>query len=89
MRIKPARHPAGARVRLSELVINQKGKVVHINPEDKALRRRFFDMGLTEGVLVKVKKIAPLGDPVDLELRGYELCLRKQDMALITVEVMP
>lgn len=89
MKFKHFKHPAGTHVRLSELVINQKGRVVAIDPEDKVLRRRFFDMGMTEGVLVKVKKVAPLGDPVDLELRGYELCLRKQDMALITVEVMP
>jgi ferrous iron transport protein A len=75
-------------VPLSELIRNQKGKVVSLNNDDKALRRRFLDMGITEGVQIKVKKLAPLGDPVDIELRGYELCIRKRDLALITVEVM-
>ena len=73
---------------LSALKKGQKGKVIHIHTEDKALRRRLLDMGITEGVLVKIKKIAPLGDPIDIELRGYELCLRKRDMALIDVEVV-
>lgn len=75
-------------VPLSELIRNQKGKVMSLNTDDKALRRRFLDMGITEGVQIKVKKLAPLGDPVDLELRGYELCIRKRDLALITVEVL-
>ena len=45
-------------------------------------------MGITEGVQVKIKRIAPLGDPFDIELRGYELCLRKDDLKLIDVEVI-
>ena len=45
-------------------------------------------MGITEGVQIKIKKIAPLGDPYDIELRGYELCLRKRDLAMIDVEVI-
>ena len=45
-------------------------------------------MGITYGVEVKVKKFAPLGDPVDVELRGYELCIRKNDMENIDVEVV-
>lgn len=73
---------------LSLLKKGQKAKVIKLHTEDKALRRRLLDMGITEGVQVKVKKIAPLGDPVDIELRGYELCLRKTDLALIDVEVM-
>ena len=49
------------------------------------LKRRMLDMGITKGVEVKVKKIAPLGDPIDIELRGYELCLRKSDLSFIEV----
>ena len=73
---------------LSELKIHQKAKVVKLNTIDKALRRRLLDMGITEGVQVKIKRIAPLGDPYDIELRGYELCLRKHDLSLIDVEVI-
>ncbi|MDO9630186.1 MAG: ferrous iron transport protein A [Acholeplasmataceae bacterium] len=73
---------------LSKLRKGQKAKVVFLNTIDKALRRRLLDMGITEGVQIKIKKIAPLGDPVDIELRGYELCLRKKDLAMIDVEVI-
>ena len=52
------------------------------------LRRRLLDMGITEGVAIVVKKVAPLGDPVDIELRGYELCLRRKDMEAVLVEVI-
>jgi ferrous iron transport protein A len=73
---------------LADLSIGQKAKVVKLNTIDKALRRRLLDMGITEGVQIKVKRVAPLGDPYDIELRGYELCLRKKDLMLIDVEVM-
>jgi len=73
---------------LSKLKKGQKAKVIMLHTEDKALRRRMLDMGITEGVQVKVKKIAPLGDPFDIELRGYELCLRKHDLSFIDVEVI-
>ena len=51
-----------------------------------ALRRRIMDMGITKGVTVKVRKTAPLGDPLELTVRGYELTLRKDDAANIKVE---
>lgn len=73
---------------LSDLRQNQKAKVIKLNTTDKALRRRLLDMGITEGVQIKIKRIAPLGDPYDIELRGYELCLRKHDLKLIDVEVL-
>ena len=79
---------SGEKVSLSQLKKGQKAKVIQLNTAAKDLRRRLLDMGITEGVLVKVKKIAPLGDPVDIELRGYELCLRKKDLDLIEVEVI-
>lgn len=79
---------SGEKVALSRLKKGQKAKVIQLRTVEKELRRRLLDMGITEGVQVKVKKIAPLGDPIDIELRGYELCLRKKDLDLIEVEVM-
>ena len=49
-------------------------------------RRRIMDMGITKGVSVSVRKVAPLGDPVELTVRGYELSIRKEDAAAIEVE---
>jgi ferrous iron transport protein A len=88
MKLKKIKYGIGEKTNLSELKKGQKGKVIFLNTEDKALRRRLLDMGITEGVQIKIKKIAPLGDPIDLELRGYNLCLRKKDMSLIDVEVL-
>lgn len=51
-----------------------------------ALRRRLMDMGITKGTEILVRKLAPLGDPMELSVRGYELSLRKDDAALIEVE---
>ncbi len=73
---------------LSDLVIGQKAKVLALHNNNKALRRRLLDMGITKNVIITIKKIAPLGDPVDIELRGYELCLRLDDMKQIDVEVI-
>ena len=73
---------------LSDLKIGQKGRVLRIEGTNRAIKRHLLDMGITTGVKVKIKKIAPLGDPVDIELRGYELCIRKSDMANIDIEVI-
>ena len=78
----------GVQCHLSDLKKGQVGKVIGLHNENKALRRRLLDMGITNGVEVKVKKFAPLGDPVDIELRGYELCIRKVDMQNIDIEVI-
>ncbi len=51
-----------------------------------AIRRRIMDMGITKGVEVRVRKFAPLGDPIELTVRGYELSIRKADAAMIEVE---
>ena len=72
---------------LDQLKIGQEAKIVTLNTTDKALRRRLLDMGLTKGVTIKIKKVAPLGDPYDILVRDYELCIRKQDMKQIVVEV--
>lgn len=52
-----------------------------------AVKRRIMDMGLTKGTEVFIRKVAPLGDPMELNLRGYELSLRKGDAKMITVEM--
>ncbi|PKK99613.1 MAG: hypothetical protein CVV57_00755 [Tenericutes bacterium HGW-Tenericutes-2] len=88
MKNSKTKYGTGDQTVLSNLRKGQKAKVVFLNTIDKALRRRLLDMGITEGVQIKIKKIAPLGDPYDIELRGYELCLRKRDLAMIDVEVI-
>ena len=72
-------------MKLSELKKGEKGKVLAINNSNAILKRRLLDMGVTGGVEVIVKKIAPLGDPVCIEIRGYELCLRKCELSCIEV----
>jgi Fe2+ transport system protein FeoA len=61
------------------------GVLSEINPE-RALRHHLLDMGLTPGTIVSVRKVAPLGDPLEITLRGYELTLRKEDAEKIEVE---
>lgn len=60
-------------------------KVVKLHGEG-AVKRRIMDMGITKGVEIKVRKVAPLGDPVEITVRGYELSLRKADAEMIEVE---
>ena len=60
-------------------------KVRRLNGEG-ALKRRLMDMGLTKGVDVHIRKVAPLGDPVEITVRGYELSIRKADAEMIEVE---
>lgn len=73
---------------LSDLKVGQSACLLALHNDNPALRRRLLDMGLTKGVTVRVKKIAPLGDPVDIELRGYELCVRKSDLKNIDIKVV-
>lgn len=73
---------------LSELKVGQKAKVLKINEQNKAIRRHLLDMGVTRGVEISIKKIAPMGDPIDITLRDYELCIRKADLNKIEVEVL-
>lgn len=72
-------------MKLSELKKGEKGEVVSVECSNSILKRRMLDMGITKGVTVLVKKIAPFGDPVSIELRGYELCLRKSDLSNVEV----
>ncbi len=78
----------GDKCNLSELQIGQKAIVTKLDIPDKAVRRHLLDMGMTRGVEVKIKKIAPMGDPIDVELRGYELAVRKADLKMIEAEVV-
>ena len=70
---------------MSEMKIGQEAYVVGVDAENKALRRHLLDMGLTKGVKVTIKKVAPMGDPIDIALRDYELCVSKNDLEHINV----
>ena len=70
---------------LREASIGETVKVVKLHGEG-AVKRRIMDMGITKGVEVHVRKVAPLGDPVEVTVRGYELSLRKADAEMIEVE---
>ena len=70
---------------LKEVKIGDTVKVVKLHGEG-AVKRRIMDMGLTKGTEVYVRKVAPLGDPVEVTVRGYELSIRKADAGMIEVE---
>ena len=70
---------------LKEVGIGESAVVVRIHGEG-AIKRRIMDMGITKGVMITVRKLAPLGDPIEMTVRGYELSLRKADAELIEVE---
>lgn len=70
---------------LKDVKIGQTVTVKKINGQG-ATKRRIMDMGMTKGVSVYVRKVAPLGDPIEVTVRGYELSLRKADASMIEVE---
>ena len=70
---------------LKEVKIGATAKVVKLHGEG-AVKRRIMDMGITKGVEVYVRKVAPLGDPIEIMVRSYELTLRKADAEMIEVE---
>ena len=70
---------------LKDLSIGQSGDIVKIGTTG-ALKQRFMDMGITKGTNVKVLKIAPLGDPIEVEIRGYNLSIRKNDAEKIEIK---
>lgn len=72
--------------RLSEFSIGETG-VIRLVGGDGKIRRRLFDMGVTPGAEVYLRKRAPLGDPIEITLRGYELTLRKSEADVVTMEV--
>jgi len=70
---------------LKDLSPGQQGKVASISTTG-AMKRRIMDMGITKGINIFVRKVAPLGDPLEITVRGYELSLRKADAEMIEVE---
>jgi ferrous iron transport protein A len=70
---------------LKEIKVGKTARVVKLHGEG-ALKRRIMDMGITKGVEVKVRRVAPLGDPIELTVRGYELSIRKSDAEMIEIE---
>ncbi len=71
---------------LSEFKIGEGGTVVKVSGEG-AIRRRLFDMGITPGAHIYFRKSAPLGDPIEITLRGYELTLRKAEAAFVEMKL--
>lgn len=70
---------------LKQVEIGETVKVVKLHGQG-AVKRRIMDMGITKGVEISVRKVAPLGDPIEVTVRGYELSLRKADAEMIEVE---
>ena len=72
--------------KLSEFKIKEEGNVILVLGEGR-LRRRLFDMGVTPGAHIILKKKAPLGDPIEINVRGYELTLRNNEACLVTLKI--
>lgn len=70
---------------LRDTKVGETVRIVRLNGEG-AVKRRIMDMGLTKGTEVYVRKVAPLGDPIEVHVRGYELSLRKADAEMVEVE---
>ncbi len=73
---------------LSSIKVGQRATIVRVGG-DKAARRRLLDMGLVTGETVTVERVAPMGDPIEVLIKGYHLSLRKQEASQISVEVQP
>lgn len=71
---------------LDQLEKGETGLIKNVTGEGR-IRRRLFDMGVTPGAIVYLRKKAPLGDPVEITIRGYELSLRKEEAKMVSVEV--
>lgn len=70
---------------LKQVKVGESVNVVKLHGEG-AVKRRIMDMGITKGVEIYVRKVAPLGDPIEITVRGYELSIRKADAEMIEVE---
>ncbi len=71
---------------LNTFIVGEQGQVKKIEAEGK-IKRRLFDMGVTPGTEIVLKKLAPLGDPIEVTIRGYELTLRKDEANKVLMEV--
>lgn len=72
--------------KLSEFSVGESGKITAVNGEGR-IRRRLFDMGVTPGAELTMRKKAPLGDPIEITVRGYELTLRKSEADFVEVDI--
>ena len=70
---------------MKDVAVGETVKVTRVKGEG-AVKRRFMDMGITKGTEIYVRKVAPLGDPVEVTIRGYELSIRKADAEMIQIE---
>ncbi len=84
--LKPAEIKLGDEIPLNLLGVGMSGNIVSIQGEGR-IKRRIFDMGLTPGAEVFLRKKAPLGDPLEITLRGYELTLRKEEASHVVIKV--
>jgi len=73
---------------LNQLAKGQKAQITNIAVKDRRLKQRLYDMGLTKKTYIEIRKVAPLGDPFVVLLRGYELCLRKSECEAIEVKLL-
>lgn len=85
---KKEEYKKGQKCCLSDLKIGQKAIVLGLRLDKPEVRRHLLDMGITKGTEILIKKVAPMGEPVDIELRGYELCIRKEEMKNIDVKII-
>ncbi len=76
------------KVTADELKLGDRARVVLLDVKSKEIKRHLLDMGITRGVEISIKKKAPMGDPVDISLRDYELCISKKELSNIVVEVV-
>ena len=72
---------------MADIAIGNSCRIIKVNGEGR-VRRRLFDMGVTPGINVYIRKKAPLGDPIEITIRGYELTLRITEASLVEVEVI-
>ncbi len=76
------------KIMADKLKIGDKARVVELDVSNKEIKRHLLDMGITRGVEILIKKKAPMGDPVDISFRDYELCISKRELSKIIVEVI-
>lgn len=72
---------------MADISVGNSCRIIKVNGEGR-VRRRLFDMGVTPGINVYIRKKAPLGDPIEITIRGYELTLRSNEASLVEVEVV-
>lgn len=71
---------------LSQMKVGEKGRIIHIHPGKKSYRQRLISMGLIPGTELILSRIAPLGDPVEITVRGFALSLRKDEASILQIE---